>query len=165
MAVIAADAAAAAGGAGAAGEAAAAAGGGEYAGVASMIEGGTGILGGFVQSFTSMWQYNQQKMAQRSADKYKAALYERQRSDFLKQQAIDNLFNREQIAQNEAAFNFGKQRWGEEFGFTKRQYRDRQKQIKEAMRAQGLTDIQSQIGRAMAEDSNLKDVILTRFGV
>jgi len=130
--------------------------------------GQSGILSDLIITPASVMDFTIQqneKNELRRAQAKKEALYERQRRDALRQQTVANLFAKEQMAQNEAAFNFGKQQWGEEFGFTKQQYKDKQKQIKEAMKKQGLAEIQSQIGLAMAQDSNLKDNILTRFGV
>ena len=98
------------------------------------------------------------------------------RQDQLARDRVMNKFKGEEIQLQQDAFDFGKYKWGEEYGFTKQQYRDQQKRQKEidkenkaareyAMKEHGLDKLNGEILQAANKDAQLKDTLLTRYGV
>jgi hypothetical protein len=98
------------------------------------------------------------------------------RKDQLGRDKLATQFQNRQADLQEDAFDFGKTKWGEEFKFTKQQYKEQSKRQKEidkadakqrayAMKEHGLDKLNGEIIQAANKDKNLKDTLLTRYGV
>ncbi len=98
------------------------------------------------------------------------------RQDQLKREAWQKKFAERKFGFEEEVFDWGKFKWGEELGFTKRQYRDQRKRQKEIdkinkqqldykMKEHGLDKLGNEIVDAANKDSVLKDTLLNRYGV
>lgn len=134
--------------------------------------GGSDPISGIIQSGVDTGAMIAQGIQMRKqlelTDKYRREDLKRadqQRLDFMTQQGVENAYNNEVMKMNQAGFDFGKQKWGAEFGLTMQQYNDQKKLIAKQMRDQGLMSTLQSIKSAAAEDGNVRDMILSRFGV
>jgi len=120
--------------------------------------------------------YGQEKQILDTYRQEDLALAETLRQDQLARERLAAEFKEREFGMAEEAFDFGKYKWGQEFGFTKKQYRDQMKRQKEIdkqnkellaynMKEHGLDKMHNEILEAANKDAALKDTLLTRYGV
>jgi len=90
---------------------------------------------------------------------------DRNRMDKLRQQDFSNKFAMRGQNFAESQFNFGRMKWGKEFNLTKRQYKDQQKLMQQQLKERGFDRLAGDLTNVMVKDQNVKNTILSRYGV
>jgi len=103
------------------------------------------------------------------------ALAQTVRGDTLAQQRFQNQASLRAEDSAAQAFDWGKMRWGEEFGLTKQQYRDQLKRQKEqdkiaakesdvASKKANLSNLVSNMNSVLSNDVQMKQMIASKLG-
>lgn len=127
--------------------------------------------------------YGQEKQfIAEQAEEERALAREAQQYD-IRQRAFENLLAQRGMGLQEQGFNFGKQKWGEEFGLTKKQAKlnmklakqqEKRAQAQEGRAAESwkieknrlaLSNLKNTLNSALADDIQMKQLVASRMGM